>query len=90
MSGIIDYQSAEFLVSNFMVSNDNLTSGIANQDISNKIEAKVFTLRSIYQNSGFKDFTLVSDIEGAEIGFILRENTTLQSCSLLIIELHDT
>ena len=34
-------------------------------------------------------FSLVSDIEGAEVGIVLDDSSALQRCVTLIIEVHD-
>ena len=48
------------------------------------------TIASLIRDARLGDFTLVSDIEGAEAGFILDHTGDLARCRQMIIELHDT
>ena len=47
------------------------------------------SLSAIADEAGFENFALVSDIEGAEVGFIRHDAAALARCRQLIIELHD-
>jgi FkbM family methyltransferase len=48
------------------------------------------TLREILRQQELTDFDLVSDIEGAEVAFLLQDPSVLLTCRRAIIELHDT
>jgi FkbM family methyltransferase len=48
------------------------------------------TLDSIVKEHNLRGFTLVCDIEGAEIDVLLNETECLSQCNALFIELHDT
>jgi FkbM family methyltransferase len=47
-------------------------------------------LRELVARHRLARYSLVSDIEGAEAGILLREDLALRSCDQLIIELHQT
>lgn len=46
------------------------------------------TLAAVHCGSGFGKFALVSDVEGAEVGFLLEDCATISLCEQMIIELH--
>jgi FkbM family methyltransferase len=55
------------------------------------IEVPSMTLGEVLDRSNVAGpFTLVSDIEGAEAGFILGDEAALLQCNLVLIELHST
>jgi FkbM family methyltransferase len=54
-----------------------------------KLSAETITLSQIIAENGIGDYVLVSDIEGAEAGMVLKEKEALVRCKQLIIELHD-
>ena len=54
------------------------------------VEVPTVTLREILRRTGVNDFDLVSDIEGAESAFLLRDPDVLRKCRRAVIELHDT
>ncbi len=47
------------------------------------------TLSELLEDHGIGEYALVSDIEGAEAGFIERDPTALSRCQQMVIELHD-
>jgi FkbM family methyltransferase len=51
---------------------------------------KTITLDELCTTYGLLNFTLISDIEGAEIALLLNDQKALDKCSKMIIELHDT
>lgn len=51
---------------------------------------KTINLENIITTYHLKEYVLVCDIEGAEIGFLLNECQALKKCRLLIIETHTT
>lgn len=54
------------------------------------VTVDTITLNEICITYNLTNYTLLSDIEGAEITFILNDPTALRKCSKMIIELHDT
>lgn len=48
------------------------------------------TLREILRRTGVTDFDLISDIEGAETAFLLKDPGVLSGCRRAVIELHET
>ena len=54
------------------------------------VAVPALTLRQILRRTGISDFNLVSDIEGAESAFLLRDPDVLRRCRRAVIELHDT
>lgn len=54
----------------------------------NDVEVNTITLGRIIEQEGLGDFTLVCDIEGAEIEIILADAQSLRRCRNLFIELH--
>ena len=55
-----------------------------------QVTVPALTLREILRRTGVSDYDLVSDIEGAESAFILRDPEVLRRCRRAVIELHDT
>jgi FkbM family methyltransferase len=55
-----------------------------------EVEVPTATIASIVAEAGLREFTLISDVEGAEAGFIFSDLRELEGCRLMIIELHDT
>lgn len=53
------------------------------------IDVDSISLRSLLTQYGVGEYVLVSDIEGAELGFITHDGKALEHCRQLIIELHD-
>jgi FkbM family methyltransferase len=54
------------------------------------ITVDTITLNEICIDNNITNFTLISDIEGAEITFLLHDTEALSKCHKMIIELHDT
>ena len=52
------------------------------------IGVPAITLNALLNKYGISDFALVSDIEGAEAGFILGDSSALSRCRQMIVELH--
>jgi FkbM family methyltransferase len=82
----IDY-SGQSEVS-FNVSQNNLGSQINHSNVDNSTSVKTTTLKKLIHDYHIKDFALVSDIEGAEAGMILKDVEALKHCKQMIIELH--
>lgn len=53
------------------------------------VNVPAVTLSEVVERSAFPEFALVSDIEGAEISFILSDPAALRLCRRMVIELHD-
>lgn len=54
------------------------------------ITVDTITLNEICVDNNITGYTLLSDIEGAEITFLLHDTDALTKCHKMIIELHDT
>lgn len=54
------------------------------------ITVDTITLNEICTDNNITRYTLISDIEGAEITFLLHDAEALNKCNKMIIELHDT
>lgn len=63
---------------------------ISNGKSTNSIEIPITTLSQIKSSYNIGKYNLICDIEGAEVGLFLEENTVLNECDTLIIELHKT
>ena len=70
--------------------NTNTDSSIGDGPGETSVAVPVVTLGQILQSHGIGAYTLVCDIEGAEIGLLEREKAALSRCQLLIAELHQT
>ncbi|HKP32090.1 MAG TPA: FkbM family methyltransferase [Chitinophagaceae bacterium] len=53
-------------------------------------EIDSLTLGSIVEKEKLTNYSLVCDIEGSEIDFLLNDKEALQNCNQILIELHDT
>lgn len=70
---------------------DNLVSRIVEDGVnSDWILVPVITLSEILRAHGLKDYALVSDIEGSEVGLLQQEDAALVHCQQIIVELHKT
>ena len=58
--------------------------------ISRGVPVPAVTLREILRRTGVAHYDLVSDIEGAEVAFLLQDTGVLEGCRRGVIELHDT
>jgi FkbM family methyltransferase len=67
-------------------------AGKLNRDVLNgsTINVETITLNEICETFNLNNYTLVSDIEGAEITILLDDKSALSKCKKMIIELHDT
>jgi len=68
------------------ITNDNTTSHISENDESGTLVATI-QLNSITPE---KPYTLVCDIEGAEVALLKEDKKALKNCVQLFIELHET
>jgi FkbM family methyltransferase len=84
----IDYQLPE--VQLWITDNNTETRVLKGENSGAGVKVKTLTLSKISQQYDLKDFTLVSDIEGAEIQFLAGDAAAMSYCKNLFIELHDT
>jgi FkbM family methyltransferase len=54
------------------------------------VQVPAMTLREVLRSTNMGRFDLVSDIEGAEAAFLLKDPEVLGTCRRAVIELHDT
>jgi len=83
----ITYDQTEDVL--FQISSNNTEGSLAafaNCDLTNFISVPTIILRDIVS----VPFVLISDIEGAEIEFLLNDAEAMRLCSHLFIELHQT
>lgn len=85
----ISYQQAEMFLH---TSTDSTESYLVQNRTHAETDLKVDKVRLIDVVNDFelKEFTLISDIEGSEIEFILNDKKALCRCTAMIIELHST
>ena len=90
LNKMVDYNAEDLGYSKFNISKDHLTSSTQkSSNTINEIDLPTITLKQLSEEFDSNELILVSDIEGAEIGFILKERE-LSNFNLLIIELHQT
>jgi FkbM family methyltransferase len=89
LSAAVSYDGEEIEID---IGLSNLTTSLSKSagSTGNSRRVKTITLKSILEKHSITDFQLVCDIEGAEIQIISNDAKSLQKCSLLIIELHET
>jgi FkbM family methyltransferase len=74
----------------FAINADNTTSRLAGGDAGMEVvQVPALTVEGLLKEHGIGEYALVSDVEGAEIGFIENDGE-LSLCRQLIIELHET
>jgi FkbM family methyltransferase len=54
------------------------------------VEVPMTTLEGLVDDLKWEDFSLISDIEGAEVGFVLGDDPGLLRCRKLVLEMHCT
>jgi FkbM family methyltransferase len=84
----IDYSGQSEVT--FYISKNNLGSHLNHNEDAQPTLVKTATLTELIHDYQIKDFALVSDIEGAEAGMILKDKEALLQCKQMIIELHPT
>ncbi len=62
----------------------------ADSSSARRVEVPASTISALVQETELRDFAMISDIEGAEAGFILSKAKELDGCRQILIELHDT
>ncbi len=58
--------------------------------VAREVEVPSTTIADLVRETGLRDYALISDVEGAEAGFVFADRTELDGCRQIIIELHDT
>ena len=87
----IAYHPSQRKTAFYVFSGSNLTGHIAErQNGARGLKVEATTLSQIIDENGISAYALVSDIEGAEAGFIIHDQEALKKCRQIIIELHDT
>ena len=88
----VDYTEGGQGVASFARRGFNLHGSLAGeQDADGEtLDVPRTTVEALAKEFGFERYALVSDIEGAEAGFILGAPDTLDGCQQIIIELHET
>lgn len=88
--GAIDYFHDQKLIE-FSVSRDSLISQIGRHSYALQVvQVPVITLSEIVAKYGINQYTLICDIEGAEQGIIENEDSALNQCQQIHIEMQDT
>jgi FkbM family methyltransferase len=62
----------------------------AAQPRHHSVRVPALTLREILRKTGVDEYELISDIEGAEAAFLLKDPDVLRGCRRAVIELHET
>ena len=89
VNGAVDYSTAQELVP-FRIDEQLIFSRLAGAaDPADCPLVPRVTLASLLAEHGVGEYTLVSDIEGAEAGIIEADAGALANCRLVIAELHD-
>ena len=73
----------------FDISSDTTESKLAGPDNDTGTEVPAMKLGSIVSQYGLKEYSLFSDIEGAELDILLNGDEALSTCRHIFIELHD-
>ncbi len=82
-----DHEEVRFVVSNNNTESKILTTEHVHEE---SLLQPTIELKDIVENYDLKDYILVSDIEGAEVEYLIHDTETLSLCKELIIELHET
>ena len=70
---------------------DGAIHGIhANDAPGDVVQVPTCTLSALLEEHRIDEYSLISDIEGAEVGIIRRDAEALKRCRQIVIELHDT
>src|SRR5262249_15314646 len=89
LANAIDYHDQNEWSMSFCAGADNLTGSVGRMT-TGVARTEMTTLASVLHDESIDEFALVSDIEGAEAGIILRDPIALRRCVQIIIELHPT
>lgn len=74
----------------FAVCDDLLGSKVAGQGATNLTRVPAVTLSGLRAEHGLDEYSLVMDIEGAEVDIVFGPSDELAGCRLIIAELHNT
>ena len=85
----IDYDATGTGVTGFVKGRNNLDSRAARGVNEDAIWVKSTTLSALLREHAMGEYTLVTDIEGAELGLFLADGAALGNCRQIIAELHD-
>jgi len=75
------------------ISTNNTASQLVNGNGASNHEIRyveTITLSKLIKGRNLKEYSLVCDIEGAEVDFLINDHEALQCCREILIELHDT
>lgn len=86
----IAYKSMEVALRITDNSTETKAELVSKQRNENEVIVPTIKLADIVSQFNLKDFTLVCDIEGAEIELLENDDLALKSCKELYIELHET
>ncbi len=94
LNNLIDYSKPTGSTIDFYANSDILVSSkfIEKNQINDTNIQKIenLYLSELLKTNLIKDYTLICDIEGGEIDFLINDVDSLRNCKLMIIELHDT
>lgn len=82
----ISYDSSSIFL--YTADNNNTSSSINSE--GKGVEVNCLSLNSILETNAIDTFTLVCDIEGAEVSVIVNDEAALAKCGVLIMEVHHT
>jgi FkbM family methyltransferase len=90
----VDYENAPG-TTRMMLSEETVGSRLnrfagQSTNTAREVDVPASTVASLAAEGGLRDYALISDIEGAEAGFIFAEPKELEGCRQIVIELHDT
>jgi len=74
----------------FIPGNSNLTGKLSVESTEDALMVESITLSALLIKYEISEFVLISDIEGAEIYYLLNDSIALMKCKQIIIETHDT
>lgn len=88
--GALDYSSSDATTA-FVVAAENIFSRLAEAgEATRAVDVPRVTLSGLLERHGLEDYVLVSDVEGAEAGLLVRDKAALQRCRMIVAELHAT
>lgn len=93
LNGVKNFQVIHGAISNeqhvyFTPGKLNTGGNISHRQSPETLEVPSLSLGDLIRNNSLEEFTLVSDIKGAESSFILERPDDLKKCKDMIIELH--
>lgn len=72
------------------IASDSLGSSVVRTGGATTVTVPTVTLSDLLDRHGVGDFTLLSDIEGAEAELVRHDGEALRRCHQAVLELHDT